>query len=356
MWAPLLTLAGVNIVLAWHFWGWLDEPGEITFRVAGVTFVLIEYCILVVASDNFARREYGRGAMMIVLGLALFVGGLIADFGAVVSRSSHDAQMRAQAVAAYDQAVVQEREHAAEAARLSAVLTDQSRDLPVAALQAQAARLAERRVAYDQEGLAPPQRLAESIARVDAALATAQARDAALARRDDARADLAAIGARPQADDPQSASIASLMGILGMTVAPADVRTFIGLFIAVLMKSLLFFGFWAMTPQKREQKPTEEEEAAAEQPEATTNAQDDAVSAFLAPKTGSAPETNAGPVATAPKPEAVKATGVREEGAPNNLSLGDALPPLTTYASPPKAHQPLSAAELRALQEAFDGD
>jgi hypothetical protein len=248
---PLLILALVNVPIVWTYWGWLDEPGSYIYRVAGTALLAFEYFALAIVSDNFARGAVARALSTLALLAVLLTASLVAEFGAVVMRTAAVGETRAQAVALYDEATRVRDEAERDAARLSAMLEGQGRNLPRAALSAQAQQTAARRDAYVAAGRQPPWRIADAATQAESAEATGQARDAALARRDQAIRYLIDTGARPSLYDAHSEQTAALLAMLGISTPPNQVRIVLSFAFALLMKSTLVIGFWSLSQHAR---------------------------------------------------------------------------------------------------------
>ena len=216
----------------------------------GVALLFIEMTALVVAADAIARGERHKAwAWLCVFGLVVLVN-LFADFGAVVTRSARDAEARRRR-AIYDAASVTAREADADIARLTALLESGQRHRPVAALRAEHAAALDRVEVYQRIERQPPYRLVERAAAAEAALVTAETLVAAEARRDSARATMTQFGARPPGEHPQFEAVATLLNSLGVDASPGQVRVWLAVPIAIILKTVLVFGLWVLTQQER---------------------------------------------------------------------------------------------------------
>lgn len=254
---PLAALAVVNIALVLGFWSKMAAEQALAYQVLGASFAVIEMSALVVISDAAARGETVKAHVWRVVLVLVLIVNLFADFGAVVSMSGQDADNRARAVAAYDAAARSEREADAEIIRLTAMLETQGANRPAAALEAEMRSLQLRRENMVNAGVQPSRRLLERAVAAEAAFATAAEIERLRGERDRARATLTAAGARPATEHWQFKGIADLAGMLGVSVSGEQARVGVGAVLALVLRLVLLFGFWAVTPRLAMQAPDE---------------------------------------------------------------------------------------------------
>jgi hypothetical protein len=248
---PVVVLAIVNISLVMGFWHSFGGDNPVAFQALGVALVLIEMTALVVASDAEANGAPTRATIWrVIFGLVVVVN-LFADFGAVVTRTAEDAAHRAQQRATYDTAADQEREAAAEIGRLQQLLPEGERDKPLLALQAELRAVVARVDSYAREGRVPPGRITDRLASAQSLVATRQAIDVQERLRSSARETIRRFGARPEAEHPQFVAFATLLRSLGVVVDASMVRVWLAVPIAIIMKLVIVFGFWVLTPRSR---------------------------------------------------------------------------------------------------------
>jgi hypothetical protein len=248
---PLVGLAAANVLLVLGFWGSFGGENKFTYQTIGVCLAVVEFTALVVVSDANARGEkikaFTFGAL---LGLILALN-TIGDFGAVATMTAADTEGRAQAIARYDAVVVAEREANAEVVRLTALLETQGRNRPIAALEAEMRAAQLRRDAFIREGSQPPRRVVDRATQAESAHATAQALAINTRTRDQTRATIAGIGARPAVAHSQFVALAELAGMVGGRVTTEQVRVALAAAVALILKLVLVFGFWAVSPRIR---------------------------------------------------------------------------------------------------------
>lgn len=246
---PLALLAGVNVWLVVGFWGSLGGGDPLPFQIFGGCIAAIEITFLVVAADAKARGEITKARIWRAVFAFVLFANVIADFGAIAAKTSADADTRARAVAAYDDAVRNVAEASADIERLTATLEAQALNLPVDALAARLRGLEERRARYDAIGRLPPRSLIEQIATLDAAQAVAVTIAERMIVRDEARRQVRDTGARPEAANAQIEGLVKLAGAIGLDLAPETVRVVLAAALAIVCKLVLVFGFWAVTPR-----------------------------------------------------------------------------------------------------------
>lgn len=248
---PLVGLAVANVLLVLAFWGSFGGENKFAYQTIGVCLAVVEFTALVVVSDGNARGEKVKAAIWgTLLGLILGINA-IGDFGAVVTMTAADTEHRSQAIARYDAAVVADREANAEVVRLTASLERQGRNRPAAALEAEMRAAQLRRYAFIREGSEPPRRVVDRAAQAESAYATAQALAAHTRARDQARVTIAGIGARPAAAHSQFVGLAELARMVGVRATTEQVRIVLAAAVALILKLVLVFGFWALTPRIR---------------------------------------------------------------------------------------------------------
>lgn len=253
---PLFVLAGVNIWMVVGFWGQLGGGDPLPYQLFGACLAAIEVTFLVVAADAQSRGEITkariwRGVFFVVLCL-----NLVADFGAIVTKTQSDQIERARHVAEYDGLRREESEASAELTDLEEALRRNGLMLPTAAIEARLRGLAERRARYEAQGLRLPRALVIETAAVEQGLAVARRADEVRRLRDRVRERLQEFGTRPEASNAQIQGLVELAGAVGVGLDPETVRVALAAALALVGKLVLVFGFWAVTPRAgRQVKP-----------------------------------------------------------------------------------------------------
>ncbi len=253
---PLVVLAGVNIWMVVGFWGQLGGGDPLPYQLFGACLAAVEVTFLVVSADAHGRGEITkariwRGVFAVVLCL-----NLVADFGAIVSKTKSDQLERVHLAAAYDAAHRAEAEASAELIQLETALDRAHLALPTAAIEARLLGLRERRARFETQGLRAPRSLVLEMAAVEQALAVARQADEARQERDVARRRLLEFGTRPETSNAQIQGLVELAGVVGMRVDPESVRVVLAAALAIVGKLVLVFGFWAVTPRIGARSPS----------------------------------------------------------------------------------------------------
>lgn len=246
---PLALLAGVNVWLVVGFWGSLGGGDPLPFQIFGGCIAVIEITFLVVSADAKARGEVTKARIWRGVFMFVLLANVIADFGAIAAKTRADTDERTRAIVLYDAAVQQDAEASAEIARLGATLEARGLRLPSAALEANLRSLEERRARFEAGARLPPRGLVDEIARIESAVAVARVIAAETVRRDEARAQLRAAGARPDEANAQIDGLIGLAGVVGVRLDAEDVRVVLAAALALVCKLVLVFGFWAVTPR-----------------------------------------------------------------------------------------------------------
>lgn len=301
----LAVLCAVQIALVLHFWESFagDDPFYgLVFQALGVSFAAIEMVLLAVAS---AAIEEGRRIAAYVMRIA-FIGlvaiNLLGDIGAIYAYTTENAQTRAIAFREGETALTDVADLRARRDALQASLAAQELDLPVAALEVQ---LEAAVIARDAGGVGPRTQAwrTQRAASLEAALVTARE----IAALDQRIADAQALAnARPISNQhPQMDALAALSAWSGAPLDADTIRIGLALMVAIILRAMLAFGFWAAYPRGlalRGVLPVEKTQASSQEPSREP--------AF-------SPRLNRGPAATpaaspAPAPEPVG----EGEGAP----------------------------------------
>jgi len=261
--SALVMLTAVNIGMVLSFWGSLGGDKALLYQFMGGGLAVIEITALVVIAEANARGENEKARAWWVVFPLVLVLGLAGDFGALLERGARDGEGRSHAVARYDAALIDDREASAEILRLGAQLDALGARRPVAALKAERDDAVARRDRHVAAGLIVPRSVAVRAVTSESALATAEALAKAEMKREAARVVLRQAGRRPDAEHPQFAGMATLLGVTGFQVSAEAVRVLLAAYAALVLKIVLVVGFWVLTPKggfwgKRESVPPQE--------------------------------------------------------------------------------------------------
>lgn len=246
---PLFVLAGVNIWMVVGFWSQLGGGDPLPYQIFGACLAAVEVTFLVVSADAQSRGEIAKARIWRIVFAIVLCLNLVADFGAIVTKTKADQRERAQYVAAYDAAVRTELESNREIERLERVIAADDLALPTAAIEARLQGVRERRQRYEVQGLRAPRALVIEMTTVEQALAVSRSLDRARADRDEARKSLERFGTRPESSNAQIEGLVELAGAVGLRLDPETVRVVLAAALALVGKLVLVFGFWAVTPR-----------------------------------------------------------------------------------------------------------
>lgn len=243
--AILFVLAFMQCWLAWEFWQSYatDGPARVVLPVAGAGLALLEVFALVVAADADAdtKKTRGRGLVWRMVWIVLLSVNLLTEIGAFASIIAAEEGERAAVITRATDLETQRDTLDREIASLTAELAARNADKPIAALQVELD--AAHTVAAGFAEMRP--RDAREIARLESAIITARARETAEASRASLQAQIGAEGATPSEYHPQLIAIATILNGAGLrSVAPSDIKAFLPLALALVLKLVLTFGFW----------------------------------------------------------------------------------------------------------------
>lgn len=272
----VVALTIFQIALTWEFWGSFGEAkGEgqaWVFQGIGVSFAVVEAVALVAAAAALQTKHFLKAIFGIAFFLLTFAVNLTADVSAIALYTARDNEVRAQAVASFtaDEQIVRDAD--AMIAQRRTVLQEQNMDRPAAALTIEAEAQRGRIERLEAQGLRVSERRRQELARTEAAIILAREIEAATVRRDEARARLAEVGARPADTHAQFATISRLAGDVGASATPEDVRVWLAFLIGLTVKIWMAFGLWiASAPDRKEAEAKEDQtdagEAASSPPE-----------------------------------------------------------------------------------------
>lgn len=244
----LVMLAVVNVALTLEFWSTIGGDKPILFQFLGGGLALIEITALVVITEANSRGETAKARVWLVAFVLVLVLGLAGDFGALFTRSSRDAQERSVAIARYDAAVTDQSDATAEIQRLSGELDQLHARRPIDALKAERDDAVARRDRHVAAGISVPRTVAARAVATESALATARELVRAEARRQTAQALLSEYGRRPDSTHPQLQGIVALLAMVGLKISPENLGAILACYAALVLKFVLVFGFWALTP------------------------------------------------------------------------------------------------------------
>lgn len=259
---PLFVLAGVNIWMVVGFWSQLGGGDPLPYQIFGACLAAVEVTFLVVSADAQSRGEIAKARIWRVVFAIVLCLNLVADFGAIVTKTKADQQERAEQVAAYDSAARAETEATQEIERLERALAAADLALPTAAIDARLQGVRERRQRYEAQGLRVPRALVIETANVGQALAVARSLDRARAEQQEARALLQGFGTRPESSNAQIEGLVELAEAAGVQLDPETVRVLLAAALALVGKLVLVFGFWAVTPRSSALRQHDSEERA----------------------------------------------------------------------------------------------
>jgi hypothetical protein len=242
-------LAGVNIWMVVGFWSQLGGGDPLPYQIFGACLAAVEVTFLVVSADAQSRGEVAKARIWRVVFAIVLCLNLVADFGAIVTKTKADQQERAEQIAAYDAAVRAESESSQEIERLESALAAADLALPTAAIEARLHGVRERRQRYETQGLRMPRALVIETTNVEQALAIARSLERASAERREARDRLQRFGTRPETSNAQIEGLVELAGAAGIRLDPETVRVVLAAALALVGKLVLVFGFWAVTPR-----------------------------------------------------------------------------------------------------------
>jgi hypothetical protein len=246
---PLFVLAGVNVWMVVGFWRQLGGGDPLPYQLFGACLAAVEVTFLVVAADAHGRGEVTKARTWRVVFAVVLCLNLVADFGAIVTKTKDDQIEREHRAAEYDVAHRGESEAESELNRLEAAMQASNLMLPTAAIEARLRGLEERRERYSAQGLRTPRGLVVEIATVEQALAVSRRADEVRGVRDQARARLEEFGTRPETSNAQIQGLAELAAVLGINADPETLRVVLAAALALVGKLVLVFGFWAVTPR-----------------------------------------------------------------------------------------------------------
>lgn len=246
---PLFVLAGVNIWMVVGFWSQLGGGDPLPYQVFGACLAAVEVTFLVVSADAQSRGEITKARIWRIVFAIVLCLNLVADFGAIVTKTKADQQERAGQAALYDATVRTEAETSEEIARLEGALQTAGLALPTAALEARHQGVRERRQRYEVQGLRVPRAIVLETSAVEQALAISQRLDLAKAERQQARQRIQEFGTRPETSNAQIEGLVELAGATGVHLDAETVRVVLAAALALVGKLVLVFGFWAVTPR-----------------------------------------------------------------------------------------------------------
>ncbi len=246
---PLFVLAGVNVWMVIGFWGELGGGNPLPYQLFGACLAAVEVTFLVVAADAQGRGEVAKARIWRAVFAVVLCLNLVADFGAIVTKTKSDQLERAHLAAEYDSARRDEQEASAELVQLETTLQRAELMLPSDAIAARLRGLHERRDRYAAQGLRVPRALVIEITAVDQGLAVSRRADEVRSMRDAARRRLEEFGTRPETSNAQIQGLVELVGIIGIRADPENVRVVLAAALALVGKLVLVFGFWAVTPR-----------------------------------------------------------------------------------------------------------
>lgn len=246
---PLFVLAGVNVWMVVGFWGQLGGGDPLPYQLFGACLAAVEVTFLVVAADAHGRGEVTKARTWRAVFAVVLCLNLVADFGAIVTKTKGDQLERAHRAAEYDTARRSESEAVAELARLEAAMQASDLLLPTAAIEARLRGLEGRRSRYDAQGLRVPRTLVLEISTAEQALAVSRRADEVRGVREAARARLEEFGTRPETSNAQIEGLTELAGVVGINANPEALRVVLAAALALVGKLVLVFGFWAVTPR-----------------------------------------------------------------------------------------------------------
>ena len=261
----VVALTLFQIALTWEFWGSFGEAkGEgqaWVFQGIGVSLAVIEAVALVAAVSAFHAKEYVKALLGVAFFAVTFGVNLTADVSAIALHSARDNELRAQAVASFvaDEQIVRDAE--ALIAQRRTTLQEQNLDRPADALTIEVAALRGRIERLEAQGLRVSERRRQELARVEAAIILAREVEAATVRRDEARARLAEVGARPADTHAQFATLSRLAGDVGAPTTPEDVRVWLAFAIGLTVKLWLAFGLWIASSAAHKEEPEQGSES-----------------------------------------------------------------------------------------------
>lgn len=258
----LLVLAGVQIALVIEFWS--SFAGESPFFKAvfvglGLGFAGVELVALVVCANAARDGAWARANFLRLIFVALFAANLISDVGAIYAFTTTDADARSAAQIAGDDARRDIVDITERRAALRETLGEKKLDMPVRALEIQRNAAV---IARDSGGAGERTQSwrIQRAAALDAALETARELEALDKRLADARATAAS--SPHSGDHPQLQALATILSWFNVSVTTDTLRVALALAMAVVLRCVLAFGFWAAAPVAAVQaatgaKPTE---------------------------------------------------------------------------------------------------
>jgi hypothetical protein len=244
----LLVLAGVQVALVIEFWS--SFAGESPFFKAvfvglGLGFAGVELVALVVCANAARAGAWVRANVFRLIFLALFAANLVSDVGAIYAFTTTDADARSAAQIAGDDARRDIADITERRAALRATLAERKLDMPVRALEIQRNAAIAARNAGGAGERTQSWRVQRAAA-LDAALETAREIETLDKRIATMRATAAA--SPHSGDHPQLQALATILSWCNLTVTTDTLRVALALAMAVVLRCVLAFGFWAAAP------------------------------------------------------------------------------------------------------------
>lgn len=245
--AALVLAGAVQIALVLEFWSSFageDAFSKWVFQGLGIAFAIIEMVALAVCANAARLGAWARATAFRVVFVGLFAINLTCDIGAIYTFTTRDAEARAAALQASQSTEQVVEETRARIAALRETLVRQELDEPVVSLEIKRDAAVALR---DQYGVGQRTQnwRTQRAATLEAALATAREIERLEGELEVGRK---ALLSRPQsASHPQTAALATILGWFGITASESTIRVSLALAIALVLRGVLAFGFWAAT-------------------------------------------------------------------------------------------------------------